>query len=210
MLPYFRSMEAFFDLSLPKSWADLSDPQLLFFFRQLATDKPMAEIQTLCLCQWANVLVRCRLYGSVYLVQHGKQQATLTLHQFVCAITALDFLKSFSPYPIRIRTIGKVRPMEADFQGVPFTGFISHRQHPLRMGFPRQLRPLPSPLSAHLCYRVLLPPHRGYPIPSIIDIVNSIRLAKGNVFAEWKQSDTAKLFKDHGYKNKKESSGYFF
>ena len=58
MLPYFRSMEAFFDLSLPKSWADLSDPQLLFFFRQLATDKPMAEIQTLCLCHWANVLVR--------------------------------------------------------------------------------------------------------------------------------------------------------
>ena len=49
-----------------------------------------------------------------------------------------------------------------------------------------------------------------YPIPSIIDIMNSIRLAKGNVFAEWKQSDTAKLFEDHGYKNKKESGGYFF
>ena len=125
MLPYFRSMEAFFNLSLPKSWADLSDPQLLFFFRQLATDKPMAEIQTLCLCQWANVLVRCRLYGSVYLVQHGKQQATLTLHQFVCAITALDFLKSFSPYPIRIRTFGKARAIAADFQGVPFSTFIS-------------------------------------------------------------------------------------
>ena len=61
MLPYIRSMEVFFDLSLPKSWADLSDPQLLFFFRQLATDKSMAEIQALCLCQWANVLVRCRL-----------------------------------------------------------------------------------------------------------------------------------------------------
>lgn len=46
-----------------------------------------------------------------------------------------------------------------------------------------------------------------YPIPSIIDIMNSIRLAKGNVFAEWKNSDTAKLFEDHEYKNKKESSG---
>ncbi len=161
MLPYFRSIEAFFDLSLPKSWADLSDPQLLFFFRQLATDKPMAEIQTLCLCHWANILVRCRLYGSVYLVQHGKQQATLTLHQSVCAITALDFLKSFPPYQIRIRTIGKVRPMEADFQGVPFSSFISHRQHPLRMGFSRQLRPLPSPLPTHLRHRVLHPPHRG-------------------------------------------------
>ena len=160
MLPYFRSMEAFFDLSLPKSWADLSDPRHLFFFRQLATDKPMAEIQTLCMCQWANVLVRCRLYGSVYLVQHGKQQATLTLHQFVCAITVIDFLRSFSPYPIRIRTIGKVRPMEADFHGVPFSSFISHRQHPLRMGFPHQLRPLPSPQPTHLRHRVLYPPHR--------------------------------------------------
>ena len=161
MLPYFRSMEAFFDLSLPKSWADLSDPQLLFFFRQLATDKPMAEIQTLCLCQWANVLVRCRLYGSVYLVQHGKQHATLTLHQSVCAITAIDYLKSFPPYPIRIRTIGKAAAMEANFQGVPFSSFISHRQHPLRMGFSRQLRPLPSPLPTHLRHRVLHPPHRG-------------------------------------------------
>ena len=159
MLPYFRSMEAFFDLSLPKSWADLSDPQLLFFFRRLATDKTMAEIQTLCLYQWTNVLVRCRLYGSVYLVQHGKQQATLTLHQFVCAITALDHLKSFPPYTIRIRTFGKARPMEADFQGVPFSSFISHRQHPLRMGFHRQLRPLPSPLPTHLRHRVLHPPH---------------------------------------------------
>ena len=138
----------------------ISDPQLLFFFRQLATDKPMAEIQALCLCQWANVLVCCRLYGSVYLVQHGKQQAPLTLHQVVCAITALDFLKSFPPYPIRIRTIGKVRAMEADFQGVPFSSFISHRQHPLRMGLPRQLRPLQSPLPTHLRHRVLYPPHR--------------------------------------------------
>ena len=49
-----------------------------------------------------------------------------------------------------------------------------------------------------------------YPIPSIIDIVNSIRLAKGNVFAEWKDSETAKFFEDHGYKNKKQAGGYFF
>ena len=49
-----------------------------------------------------------------------------------------------------------------------------------------------------------------YPIPSIIDIVNSIRLAEGNVFAEWKDSETAKFFEDHGYKNKKQAGGYFF
>ena len=49
-----------------------------------------------------------------------------------------------------------------------------------------------------------------YPMPSIIDTVNIIRSAKGNLFAEWKNSDTAMLFEEHGYKNKKQSSGYFF
>ena len=49
-----------------------------------------------------------------------------------------------------------------------------------------------------------------YPMPSIIDMVNYIRTSPSNVFHEWKTSDTAKLFESHGYKNKKESSGYFF
>ena len=49
-----------------------------------------------------------------------------------------------------------------------------------------------------------------YPIPSIIDTVNFIHTSHSNVFREWKTSDTAKLFENHGYKNKKESGGYFF
>ena len=54
--------------------------------------------------------------------------------------------------------------------------------------------------------------HFGFCVSVIIlnEDASRIRLAKGNVFAEWKQSDTAKLFEDHGYKNKKESAGYFF
>ena len=54
--------------------------------------------------------------------------------------------------------------------------------------------------------------HFGFCVSVIIlnEDASRIRLAKGNVFAEWKQSDTTKLFEDHGYKNKKESGGYFF
>ena len=54
--------------------------------------------------------------------------------------------------------------------------------------------------------------HFGFCVSVIIlnEDASRIRLAKGNVFAEWKQSDTAKLFEDHGYKNKKGASGYFF
>lgn len=46
--------------------------------------------------------------------------------------------------------------------------------------------------------------HFGFCVSVIIlnEDASRIRLAKGNVFAEWKQSDTAKLFEDHGYKKK--------
>ena len=49
-----------------------------------------------------------------------------------------------------------------------------------------------------------------YHLPSITDTVNIIRTAKGNVFAEWKNSDTAKLFENYGYKNKNGDGGFFF
>ena len=116
MPPYFRSMEAFFDLSLPKSWRTCPTRNSSFSF--------------------ANIL------------------------------SAWDTLANSDRYR---RLYQRIFSIEFSI---------------LRIG--------------------------EYPIPSIIDIVNSIRLAKGNVFAEWKQSDTAKLFEDHGYKNKKQSSGYFF
>ena len=48
-----------------------------------------------------------------------------------------------------------------------------------------------------------------FPTPSIIDAVNFIRTSKSYAFLEWKGSDIAILFENHGYKNKKESSGYF-
>ena len=49
-----------------------------------------------------------------------------------------------------------------------------------------------------------------FPTPSIIDAVNLIRTSKFTTFPEWWTSDLHDLFKDHGYKNKKDSAGYFF
>lgn len=48
------------------------------------------------------------------------------------------------------------------------------------------------------------------PVPSCIEVINALRNAPDGVFEEWKQSETAALFENHGYKNKKQSSGYWF
>lgn len=54
-----------------------------------------------------------------------KQEATLTLLQIQSATAALGYLRTFPTFPTRITKIGKARPLEADFQRIPFATFIS-------------------------------------------------------------------------------------
>ena len=48
------------------------------------------------------------------------------------------------------------------------------------------------------------------PFASCIEVVNSLRNAPDGIFKEWKLSDTAALFENHGYKNDKRKGGYWF
>ena len=48
------------------------------------------------------------------------------------------------------------------------------------------------------------------PVPSCIEVVNALRNAPEGVFEEWKQSPVARLFENHGFKNKRGSGGYWF
>lgn len=125
MLSYFRSMEAFFNISLPKDWQSLSDSQLFSSFRLLSHDLQIEEVLTVCLFKWADLRLLCRTANGSYLVKQRhrpKLEATLTLQQIQSVTAALDYLRTF---PTSITKIGKARPLEADFQGVPFSTFIS-------------------------------------------------------------------------------------
>lgn len=48
------------------------------------------------------------------------------------------------------------------------------------------------------------------PFASCIEVVNSLRNAPDGIFKEWKLSETAALFENHGYKNDKRKGGYWF
>lgn len=48
------------------------------------------------------------------------------------------------------------------------------------------------------------------PFASCIEVVNSLRNAPNGIFKEWKLSETAALFENHGYKNDKKKGGFWF
>lgn len=122
------SKEQSFDIKVPNSWQSLSDSQLQYFFTQFSHDLPMEEILTLCLFKWADLRVLCKTHDGSYLVKQRhtpKQKTTLTIRQVQAATASLDFLRQFAPLPVRISKIGRANAIEADFQGVPFSTFIS-------------------------------------------------------------------------------------
>ena len=117
-------MEAVFNISLPTSWAELTDKQLQMVYNLFARDLSAAEVKTLCLMKWNGLKVLSQLPDKRFLIKRGKEVVPLSTRQIQQATSVLDFLDSFAPMPVRIARIGKYHALPADFEKVPFEEFL--------------------------------------------------------------------------------------
>ena len=118
-------MNTTFNITLPTTWAELSDKQLLMVFNLLARDLSAAEVKTLCLMKWDRLRVLATLPDKRLLKKKkGEPEVPLSARQIQQATSALDFLDSFATMPVRISRIGKYRALAADFEKVPFEQYI--------------------------------------------------------------------------------------
>ena len=139
-----------FNISLPTSWDELSNKQLLMVYGLFARDLSAAEVKTLCLMKWNGLKVLASLPDKRFLIKRGKvfdkpnekrkacfissmarklrpkakEVVPLSTRQIQQAASVLDFLDSFAPMPVRISRIGKHRALPADFEKVPFEQFL--------------------------------------------------------------------------------------
>lgn len=117
-------MEAVFDLSLPTSWAELTDKMLRTVYALYARNLSAAEVKTLCLMKWNKMTVLAQLRGHKYLVKCNRSQVIISSKQIQQATCFLDFLNSFPPVPVRLSRIGHHRALPADFEKVPFEKYL--------------------------------------------------------------------------------------
>ena len=113
-----------FNITLPTSWAELSDGQLHMVYSLFARDLSAAEVKTLCLMKWNGLKVLGQLPDKRFLISRGKEEVILSTRQIQQATSVLDFLDSFAPMPVRITRIGKYHALPADFEKVPFEQFL--------------------------------------------------------------------------------------
>ena len=117
-------MEAVFNISLPTTWDELSDTQLLMVYSLFSRDLSSAEVKTLCLMKWNHLKVLATLPDHCFLLKRGKEEVVIRTRQIQQATSVLDFLDSFAPMPVRISRIGKYRALPADFEKVPFEQYL--------------------------------------------------------------------------------------
>ena len=117
-------MVATFNISLPTSWDELTDKQLLLVYDLFARDLSAAEVKTLCLVKWNRLKVLASLPNHRFLIKRGKEVVPLSARLVQQATSVLDFLDTFAPMPVRISHIGKHKAIAADFEKVPFEQYL--------------------------------------------------------------------------------------
>lgn len=113
-----------FNITLPTSWAELSDEQLHMVYSLFARDLSAAEVKSLCLMKWNGLKVLSQLPDKRFLIKLEKEEVFLSIREIQQAASVLDYLDSFAPMPVRIARIGKYHALPADFEKVPFEEFL--------------------------------------------------------------------------------------
>ena len=111
------------NLIVPKSWEELSQEQLKYYFFVLTMCQSAAEVKTYCLCRWSGLEVLYP-YGEGFMCRHEQREFVLQPLQVAAAIQSLDWTDTLPTSPVRLERIGKHRALPADFQEVPFETFI--------------------------------------------------------------------------------------
>lgn len=112
------------DLSIPKSWQELSDKQLRFVYRLLNGNYSLAQVKTMCLIKWSQMRV-LRQEGALFIMRYKKQVFPISALQIAEAIQNMEWLGDFPQFPVRLSRIGFHRPVRADFQDVSFEDFLT-------------------------------------------------------------------------------------
>lgn len=111
------------NLIVPRSWEELTQEQLKYYFFVLTMCRSAAEVKTYCLCRWSGLEVLYP-YGEGFMCRLEQREFVLQPLQVAAAIQSLDWTDTLPTSPVRLERIGKYRALPADFQEVPFETFI--------------------------------------------------------------------------------------
>lgn len=113
------------DVRIPAGWHELDQKRLLFVYSIIAADFSADELRTLCLMKWSGIKVMSRGEKGSFVVKHGDDVFEIKPMDIAEAMTALDWILDTPDMPVRLERIGKAKPLDALFRGVPLERFLA-------------------------------------------------------------------------------------
>ncbi len=111
------------NIEIPSGWDKLSNKQLRYVYGMMAENFTLPEMQVLCLIKWAKLKILGKK-DDYYILEYVKQKFLLSPLQLAEVLRAMEWMGRFPDIPVRM-TIGRHRPVAADFQGVSFSNFLA-------------------------------------------------------------------------------------
>lgn len=130
------------NVSVPKSWAELSQDQLRFLLSAMVAvnlgnknvsyrsqedyaAQTSAQVQTLCFFKWTGLTVVCP-YDSGYLVKSGDMEFMLSAETVAAALTNLSWTKKLPLEPVRLDVVDGAEAIPADISsGLSFDAWLA-------------------------------------------------------------------------------------
>ncbi|MBR4500170.1 MAG: hypothetical protein IKP11_06500, partial [Paludibacteraceae bacterium] len=111
------------NIILPTCWQELTPKQLRYAYYLLAQNFTAAELKTYALIRWAPLTDVAKTDDGIFCHYEGKPYF-LTSFQIAEAISHLSWLERLPLVPVRLPSIGKLQPVEADLSGLSFEAFL--------------------------------------------------------------------------------------
>lgn len=113
------------NFDLPNSWEDLSQKQLKFVFKILASGVSESQLMSLCLIKWSGLKVLGKSEKKdLYSMVKDKVFFQISPSDLYDVANHLSFLASPPKYPVIINRLGRHKAVSPVLQGLPLERFI--------------------------------------------------------------------------------------
>ncbi len=114
-----------FNFVVPQGWHELTDKQLRYVYRLIASDFEAESIQLLCLLRWSKAKVVDRHESGAFLLRHRRDLFEATPLAIAELLPHMAWLGELPPLPVRPSILQGKEALDTDFAGVPFEIFLA-------------------------------------------------------------------------------------
>lgn len=114
----------YININAPQSWAQMSQEDLRFLYKLLASNMDQDQVKTIACLHWAAIEVIGQSDNGRFLVRRRNMIFEVEPLQIAEILPFFDFIANFPEIPVRLDRIRRKKALPADFSEVPFESFI--------------------------------------------------------------------------------------